>query len=129
MGKGTDTWILIRHILDNLHRGVRKSPMQRVCQTEVYLRWSRTYFGQALKSLTYISVREERLAQAVEKLTGREVTTVVDPTLLLERADYEDLLYKEPLVAEKYILAYFCGRGMSCWANAQKKRQQCSDID
>ena len=65
------------------------------------------YFGQALKSLTYISVREESLAQAVEKLTGREVTTVVDPTLLLERADYEDLLYKEPLVAEKYILAYF----------------------
>ena len=65
------------------------------------------YFGQALRSLTYISVREERLAQAVEKLTGREVTTVVDPTLLLERADYEDLLYKEPLVAEKYILAYF----------------------
>ena len=31
----------------------------------------------------------------------------MDPTLLLERADYEDLLYKEPLVAEKYILAYF----------------------
>ena len=27
--------------------------------------------------------------------------------MLLERADYEDLLYKEPLVAEKYILAYF----------------------
>ena len=65
------------------------------------------YFEQALKSLAHISVREEKLARVVEKLTGKEVTTVVDPTLLLERADYEDLLYEEPLVAEKYILAYF----------------------
>lgn len=65
------------------------------------------YFGQALKSLAHISVREEKLARVVEKLTGKEVTTVVDPTLLLERADYEDLLYEEPLVKEKYIFAYF----------------------
>ena len=65
------------------------------------------YFEQALKSLAHISVREEKLARVVEKLTGKEVTTVVDPTLLLERADYEDLLYEEPLVKEKYIFAYF----------------------
>ncbi len=65
------------------------------------------YFRQALKNLAHISVREEKLAQAVEKLVGKEVTTVVDPTLLLEKNDYEELLYEKPLVQEKYIFAYF----------------------
>lgn len=65
------------------------------------------YFSQALKSLAHISVREEKLAQAVEKLTGKEVTTVVDPTLLLEKPDYEELLHEERLVQEEYIFAYF----------------------
>ena len=65
------------------------------------------YFKNALASLAHISVREEKLALAVEKLTGKEVTTVVDPTLLLEKADYEDLLYKDRIVKEKYIFAYY----------------------
>jgi len=65
------------------------------------------YFKQYLQSLSHISVREEKLAASIRELTGREVDTVVDPTLLLEREDYDRLLYKEPLKQGDYVFAYF----------------------
>lgn len=65
------------------------------------------YFKEYLQSLSDISVREEKLAEAVRELTGREVETVIDPTLLLEREDYEPLLFKEPLKQGDYVFAYF----------------------
>ena len=65
------------------------------------------YFKEYLQSLSHISVREEKLAKAIQDLTGREVDTVVDPTLLLEQEDYESLLYKEPLKQGDYVFAYF----------------------
>ena len=34
------------------------------------------YFEQALKSLAHISVREEKLARVVEKLTGKEIMRI-----------------------------------------------------
>jgi len=65
------------------------------------------YFKEYLQSLSHISVREEKLAESIRELTGREVDTVIDPTLLLEREDYEALLYKEPLKQGDYVFAYF----------------------
>lgn len=65
------------------------------------------YFKEYLQSLSHISVREEKLAEAIRELTGGEVETVIDPTLLLEREDYEPLLYKEPLKQGDYVFAYF----------------------
>lgn len=65
------------------------------------------YFKEYLNSLSHISVREEKLAEAVRKLTGREVETVIDPTLLLEREDYQELLYDKPLKQGDYVFAYF----------------------
>lgn len=65
------------------------------------------YFKEYLQDLSYISVREEKLANAIRELTGREVDTVVDPTLLLEKDDYQPLLYKEPLKQGDYVFAYF----------------------
>ena len=65
------------------------------------------YFKEYLQALSHISVREEKLAKAVQELTGREVDTVVDPTLLLEQEDYQSLLYKKPLKQRDYVFAYF----------------------
>lgn len=65
------------------------------------------FFKQYLESLSHISVREEKLAQSLRDLTGREIDTVIDPTLLLEREDYEPLLYKKPLKQGDYVFAYF----------------------
>lgn len=65
------------------------------------------YFKQYLEALSHISVREEKLAESLRQLTGREVDTVIDPTLLLEKEDYQELLYKNPLKHGKYVFAYF----------------------
>ena len=65
------------------------------------------YFKEYLQSLSHISVREEKLAEAIRELTGREVDTVVDPTLLLKREDYEPLLYEASLKQGDYVFAYF----------------------
>lgn len=65
------------------------------------------YFKQYLKEISHISVREEKLAEELRTITGEEVTTVVDPTLLLEREDYEDLLLEKPIKEGKYVFAYF----------------------
>lgn len=65
------------------------------------------YFKQYLQSMDYISVREEKLAEKLRELTGREIETVVDPTLLLEQEDYESLLYDKPLQEGDYVFAYF----------------------
>ena len=65
------------------------------------------YFKQYLESLSHISVREEKLAKSLRELTGREIDTVVDPTLLLEKEDYHDLLHEKPLKQRDYVFAYF----------------------
>jgi len=65
------------------------------------------YFKQYLESLSHISVREEKLAKSLRELTGREIDTVIDPTLLLEKEDYQDLLHEKPLKQRDYVFAYF----------------------
>lgn len=65
------------------------------------------YFKQYLADLAHISVREEKLAESLRELTGKNVDTVVDPTLLLEKADYQELLFEEPLKKGDYVFAYF----------------------
>ena len=52
-------------------------------------------FVKLLKNVDTISVREEKLADQLRQLTGREVSTVVDPTLLLKAADYEKIMTTE----------------------------------
>lgn len=67
----------------------------------------REYFKRYLESLAHLSVREETLAEELHELTGREAETVVDPTLLLEKEDYEELLSEKTPVKENYVFAYF----------------------
>ena len=64
-------------------------------------------FRKKLKSIDVISVREEKLAEIVRKLAEKPVATVVDPTLLLETEDYDNLISKELKSATKYVFAYF----------------------
>lgn len=67
----------------------------------------KVYFKQYLENFTAVSVREEKLAAELQKLTGRDIETVIDPTLLLDREDYEKILCSRLPVKEKYVFAYF----------------------
>ncbi|MBR2403922.1 MAG: polysaccharide pyruvyl transferase family protein [Lachnospiraceae bacterium] len=67
-------------------------------------------FKTLTQNIDVVSVREEKLAEQLGRLTGRNVETTVDPTLLLEAKDYEILLPKEiekKLPEQGYVFAYF----------------------
>lgn len=65
-------------------------------------------FIKSINGIEYVSVREDTLKKYIKSLTDKEVTKVVDPTLLLEKEDYEELL-KSSIIKEKYLLIYALG--------------------
>lgn len=64
-----------------------------------------TLFQRYLRNFDYISVREEKAKEAISKLTDKEVSVVLDPTLLLKREMY-DKLKKDPKVKQDYIYVH-----------------------
>lgn len=65
-------------------------------------------FKKSIEKIDYLSVREESLKEYIKQFSNREVLKVLDPTLLLERKDYEDILV-ENKIQEKYLLIYALG--------------------
>ena len=65
-------------------------------------------FKKAIEKIDYLSVREESLKEYVKQFSNREVVKVLDPTLLLERKDYEEILV-ENKIQGKYLLIYALG--------------------
>lgn len=62
--------------------------------------------GPELKGFSSLSVREADGARMVAELTGREVATVLDPTFLIPRKEWEAVEKPHPLANGKYVL-YF----------------------
>lgn len=58
-----------------------------------------------LKKLDYVSVREDSFVPMLENITNKSVAAAVDPTLLLDRADYERIALNAPFDGD-YIFAY-----------------------
>ena len=65
-------------------------------------------FSEYLKKYAAIGVRENSGVKLVEELTGRKDTEVVlDPTLLLNKDEWQKIAVQQRLVKEKYILCYY----------------------
>lgn len=69
----------------------------------------RERYSKYLKEMDYISVREDRAAELVYELTGREVPVVLDPTMLLNREEWNKVGKKPKFETGKFILTYFLG--------------------
>lgn len=65
------------------------------------------HFYIHLNDFKAISVREEEGARIVKKLTGREATVLVDPTMLITNTEWEKVAKKPKGAKEGYILTYF----------------------
>ena len=79
-------------------------------------------FAEWLRDMAFISVREQRGAEIVKELTGREVPVVVDPTMLLTKEEWGKIEQKPIWVSDEtehngYILLYF----LSPMADAARK--------
>jgi len=67
-----------------------------------------SYWQKALSDFAAISVRERVLAENVSRALNLDVFSVLDPCLLLEKTDYEDLYYRKNPYGD-YVLAYYNG--------------------
>lgn len=62
----------------------------------------------------YLSVREKTGAELIRKLNGREARVVLDPTLLLDKDDWNRLVPGEA-EGRPYVLAYFLRENKKYW--------------
>lgn len=65
---------------------------------------------EALEDFQAISVREKNDREQLEKIMcGRKIEWVLDPTLLLDQNDWDQIATKNLFPSEKYIFAYLLG--------------------
>lgn len=72
-----------------------------------------------LKGLDDISVREKESQLILEKIIDRPVSLAVDPTLLLTKENWEEIIEGTDFT-EKYIFCYFLGYNSKMRINAKK---------
>lgn len=61
---------------------------------------------ELLSNIDEISVRENDLAQLLESLGFPNIEVTLDPTLLLRREEWDEILPSKPYTDDKYILVY-----------------------
>ena len=64
-------------------------------------------YQKLLKRYAHIAVRENSGVLVVKEITGKEATVVLDPTLLLDRNQWNQIATPRRLFKKKYILCYF----------------------
>lgn len=70
------------------------------------LKKMRPFLKERLKNFDFISVRERETAAFVQELTEKKVYTLIDPVLMLDREDYDEILPGTTDPGEKYIYVY-----------------------
>lgn len=66
----------------------------------------KSFFEEHLLNFSNISTREKILSEKLSDICKREIETVIDPTLLLSKEDYE-IIEEKPKMKSKYVLVYF----------------------
>ena len=78
-----------------------------------------TFIKQKIKELINdfdkVSIRENSGKQIIKELTGNDVPVVLDPTMLLDYTEWDELADNDYCVPEKYILCYFLGCNEKYW--------------
>ncbi|MGE4588694.1 MAG: polysaccharide pyruvyl transferase family protein [Acidaminococcaceae bacterium] len=80
-------------------------------------------FKKCLTNINFISVRENKGADIVKKITGRDAEVVLDPTFLISSVQWTKIAV-EPNLDCKYILCYMLGDNIQhrkCITQMQKK--------
>lgn len=70
----------------------------------------RSIFKEGWLRIPHISVREDRAAELVKEISGREVAVVLDPTLMLSPEQWGVVFTDFVPKGDHYILTYFLGR-------------------
>ena len=68
-----------------------------------------TDIRNSLADFSALSIREKKGKDLLKSITGKDIDIVLDPTLLLEPSNYEEICIKPKNIPEKYILVYRFG--------------------
>mgnify|MGYP001851666181 FL=1 len=69
--------------------------------------------AQYLNRLDFISMRENRGAEIVKELMGRDVPVVIDPVMMLTANEWDRLIPRNEQQNNEYIFAYFLGENQA----------------
>jgi len=93
----------------------------------------RTRYMDWLNGIPHLSVREERGAQIVGELTGRDVPVVVDPALLFDADDWRRFAHAEDAPeGDGFAVRFFLGgatREQNAWVEAHAASKQVRLVD
>ena len=84
----------------------------------------RTMYNSFLNRINYLSVREETGVKMVEDLSNNKAKLVCDPTLLLTKEEWNEIVAKERIIKDKYILCYFLGNNIDFRKFAEKIKEK-----
>lgn len=93
--------------------GVSNIPWYQVKRTREYL-----------NRIEYISMRENRGAEIVKELTGRDVPVLLDPVFYFDKQEWETLIPPSAPEWDDYIFCYFLGANPEHRAAARKLAAQ-----
>lgn len=97
--------------------GVSRIPWYQVKRTRAYL-----------NRIQYISMRENRGAEIVKELTGREVPVILDPVFYFDKTEWEELIPAAEPEWKDYIFCYFLGANPEHREVARKLAEQTGKI-
>ena len=83
--------------------------------------------GKLLNRFNFISVREKTGANLIKKISGKDAEVTLDPTLLLDKNEWDKIINKKlnnELKEKKYILCYFLGNSNKYYKNIIKYSQE-----
>ena len=69
----------------------------------------KTTYSRFLKRIDWLSTREASGQDIIKDCIGREVPMVCDPTMLLEKDDWDGIATPNRLIEDDYIFCYFMG--------------------
>lgn len=73
-----------------------------------------------VNNISYISVRETTGQQLLQSITSRNISYVVDPTLLFDSSDWRKYLcLDDNVIHENYLVAFFLGDNEEYWKTVQ----------
>lgn len=81
-------------------------------------RYKRT-IGEWIKNIQYLSTREAEGSKIIKDITGKNVKTVLDPTLLLSKETWS-MMSSKRIIKDSYILLYALGKS-GCLRNLIKQ--------
>jgi len=84
----------------------------------------RNLYKSFLSRIEHVSVREEAGVRLVNELAMKDAKLVCDPTLLLTKEEWDEIVPKKRIIAEKYILCYFLGNSIEYRKFAERLKEK-----